>query len=55
MTKEETAINKLIKSALNIYANDPHRFSKRPCQTCKSISCILNESWGCVKLREDRK
>ena len=36
-------------SVLDIFANDPHRFSNRPCNTCATISMITGRRWGCMK------
>lgn len=37
------------ESALDMYAQDPHRFSSRPCATCRAISVLIGKKWGCSK------
>lgn len=41
------------RSALDLFATDPHRFGDRPCQTCANVSKLLGEQWGCYKNRKD--
>lgn len=37
----------IAKSALSLFVNDQHRWSTRPCATCRAISELIGESWGC--------
>jgi hypothetical protein len=46
--------NLALESALNIYAQDPHQFSSRPCATCSNISELLKKEWGCLLVREKK-
>jgi len=50
LSKKETDARK----ALDIYADDPHQFSTRPCTTCKNISILLGVEWGCIKVRNKK-
>lgn len=38
----------LMRSALELIQNDPHQWSERGCQTCRAVSTILREPFGCV-------
>jgi len=37
-------------AALDIFVTDQHRFSTRPCATCRNISTVIGKPWGCVEL-----
>lgn len=37
----------IAKSALSLFVNDQHRWSTRHCVTCRTISELLDEPWGC--------
>lgn len=43
----------IAKAALGIFVVDQHRWSTRPCTTCKQISTLIGEPWGCDKFRQD--
>ena len=42
-------------AALNIFARDQHRFSNRPCGTCRTISEMAGKDWGCVAYAKSRR
>lgn len=44
--------NILIETILDIIQNDSHHWSKRPCQSCRTISGIIGKSFGCYKYQE---
>ena len=44
----------LAKAALNLFVADQHRWSTRPCSTCRIISELLGESWGCILYAETK-
>ena len=50
----KAAVNVIIKPVLRLLQEDPHQWSSRPCSTCKAITSITGESFGCTKWREDR-
>ena len=50
---ESEALKLIPLAALDVFATDPHRFSNRPCGTCKTVSAIIGREWGCM-LREGR-
>ena len=39
----------IAKATLGLFVVDQHRWSDRPCQTCKQITTLLGEPWGCYK------
>lgn len=46
------AATKLIRATvLKLIEDDPHSWSTRPCQTCKAVSTITGEPFGCTALR----
>lgn len=45
----------LVKPILELIYSDPHQWSKRPCQTCQSITTIIGKPFGCNRYREERK
>lgn len=47
--------NKELIDALRLIQKDMHQFSKRPCSTCKTISLLIHEPFGCVIKANERK
>jgi hypothetical protein len=55
--EEKELIEKTIKSVaglvldpvLRLWESDPHQFSERPCQTCRSISALVRRPFGCER------
>lgn len=45
----KAAARVLAKAALGLFVVDPHAWSDRPCSTCKQISDLLGEPWGCYE------
>ncbi len=43
----QASVTLVAKSALSLFVNDRHRWSTRPCATCRAISELLDEPWGC--------
>lgn len=52
---EEQSVKMIPKAALDIFADDQHRFSTRGCATCRNISLLIGEPWGCMALAEKRR
>lgn len=50
----KAAVNVIIKPILRLLQDDPHQWSTRPCSTCKAITSMIGESFGCTKWHEDR-
>jgi hypothetical protein len=44
----QAAASVLIDAALRLLQEDPHRWSDRPCPTCRSVSEIAGKPFGCV-------
>jgi hypothetical protein len=38
----------LAEVVARLFESDPHPFSMRSCQTCRSITALLGRSFGCV-------
>lgn len=45
----------LIDAVIEIVYADPHQWSARPCNTCKTISSIIGRPHGCDRYREGKK
>ena len=41
----------IAKAALKLFVADQHCWSTRPCTTCRSISDMIGEPFGCIKFR----
>lgn len=46
----------LLKPILDLIQNDPHQWSSRPCSTCRTISQMIEEPFGCelFKIKQKR-
>lgn len=44
----QAAANVMLKTVLKLIQDDPHQWSKRPCSTCRAISSIIGEPFGCI-------
>lgn len=42
----------LAETVLALFIRDNHRWSTRPCSTCRQISALLGHSWGCSAYKE---
>ena len=42
-----TAVKVVIEPVLRLLQGDPHAWSERPCQTCRSVSSIVGKPFGC--------
>ena len=56
LTKEQISAIEFVRTmllnpVLNLIESDPHQWSNRPCPTCRSISVIIGQKFGCEKLR----
>ena len=51
----ENAHARLTKAAIEIWDTDRHNFSTRPCTTCRVLSVIVGEDWGCLAKRRGTK
>ena len=50
----QLAAKEIADAALDLIEQDPHQFSKRPCQTCRAVSRLVGRSFGCVKKAEEQ-
>lgn len=49
------AANVIIEPILKLIQDDPHQWSTRPCQTCRIITSLTGNSFGCVKKAEEHR
>lgn len=43
----------LMRSVMQLFQLDPHRWSTRPCATCKAITEVVGEPFGCDRFRKE--
>jgi len=43
------AAEMLVDAALRAIEADPHQWSTRPCQTCRTVSALVGRAFGCEK------
>ena len=51
----QAAAKLILKQVLNLLQGDPHQWSSRPCPTCRTISGIVGEPFGCVLHAQQKK
>jgi len=51
----KAASNILMDAVLDIIQNDPHQWSNRPCESCRTISGIIGKPFGCYEYQEKRE
>jgi hypothetical protein len=51
----QAAAGVLLDAALRVLYEDPHRWSDRPCQTCRAVSSIAGQPFGCVLYAQQKK
>ena len=44
----QAAARVLMRSALAVLQEDSHHWQARPCQTCRAVSSIVAQPFGCV-------
>jgi hypothetical protein len=49
----KACVNVIIDTIANAIYADPHQWSKRPCETCKTITGILGKPFGCYRYQEE--
>lgn len=50
----QASVRILLRPVIEIVYRDPHRWSERPCQSCRTITAILGEPFGCEKFQLER-
>jgi len=45
--------NIIIDAIVNVIYTDPHQWSKRPCETCRTISAIIGKPFGCYRHQKE--
>ncbi len=56
MSNEDTiraAVNVILEPILRLLQEDPHSWSERPCPTCRPISSIVGQPFGCYRYALD--
>jgi hypothetical protein len=51
----QAAVRLAIKAALNLIQADPHQWSTRPCATCRAITKLIDEPFGCYAYSVEQK
>ena len=51
----QAAASVLFDAALHVLQNDPHAWSKRPCQTCRTVTALAGKPFGCYLYAEQRR
>lgn len=51
----QACANIIIGAVIETIYKDPHQWSKRPCDTCRIISGIIGESFGCERYRKEKR
>ena len=49
---EQSVERTLLNQTLEMMSNDMHTVSSRPCPTCKFISKVLGQPFGCYKFQK---
>lgn len=49
------AVNRITEPVLRLIQEDPHQWSTRTCQTCRTISSLIDKPFGCVFYAQQRK
>jgi len=49
------AVRVVMEPALRLLQGDPHAWSTRPCQTCRSVSSIVGQPFGCTLYAEQKR
>lgn len=47
----QEAAQMLMDAVLRILQEDPHSWSDRPCESCRTISSIVNKPFGCYEYK----
>jgi hypothetical protein len=42
-------------AALDLIQADPHQWSTRPCQTCRSVSSLAGRPFGCLAYKQAKE
>jgi len=51
----QAAVDLFVSAILNIIQRDPHQWSTRPCQSCRTISSLINRPFGCILYRMQKE
>lgn len=51
----KAAVSIIMKSVVDIISVDGHSWSDRPCQTCRAVSGLIGEPFGCYWYQEQKK
>jgi hypothetical protein len=49
------AVDKVTGAAFALIQADPHQWSTRGCQTCRTVSGLIEKPFGCILYAEQRK
>lgn len=51
----QAAARSYTRTMAELLYKDNHYWSERPCGTCKTISALIGEPFGCYRYAEDRR
>ncbi len=49
------AAKKIYLTAFDLIQSDPHQWSNRGCQTCKTITTLIGKRFGCILYQAQNK
>ena len=55
MTADEilnAAVQKITDSVADLIFADPHQWSSRPCETCRTITTLIGKPFGCYRYQQ---
>jgi len=50
----QTAVQIVLDPILDLLQRDPHQWSSRPCQTCRTITSLLGKPFGCYRYQAEK-
>lgn len=51
----QAAAQVLMDAVLSLIQADPHQWSQRVCQTCRAVSAIVGQPFGCAAIAAERR
>ena len=51
----QIAVQILVKPILDLIYADSHQWSSRPCGTCRAITALAGQSFGCDRYRQEKR
>lgn len=51
----QQAVKILLRPVADLIYRDPHQWSQRPCATCRAVTSIIGEPFGCDRYRKEKQ